>query len=90
MNISEDRISHISHKILDKLWGDDLVDFPDEARALNAIKVSIAAYFALADDVDQAVRHKLASYSQAKVPGSRDWEILYQKFYREEMDRKKL
>jgi len=90
MQISEDRISHISHKIIDKLWRDDLADFPDEARALNAIKVSIASYFALADDVDQAVRHKLASYSQAKVPGSRDWDILYQKFYREEMDRRKL
>ena len=90
MFVSEDRISHLSHMIIDKLWRDDLADFPDEARALNAIKVSIASYFALADDVDQAVRHKLASYSQAKVPGSRDWEILYQKFYREEMDRKKL
>ena len=90
MQVSEDRISHISHKIIDKLWRDDLADFTDEARALNAIKVSIASYFALADDVDQAVRHKLASYSQAKVPGSREWDILYQKFYREEMDRRKL
>jgi hypothetical protein len=88
--ISEDRISHLSHKIIDKLWRDDLADFPDEARALNAVKSSIAAYFALADEVDQAVRHKLASYSQAKVPGSREWDILYQKFYREELDRRKL
>jgi hypothetical protein len=90
MQVSEDRISHISHKIIDKLWRDDLADFPDEARALNAVKVSISAYFALADDVDEAVRHKLASYSQAKVPGSREWDVLYQKFYREEMDKRKL
>jgi len=39
--------------------------------------------------IDQAVRDKLASYSQAKVPGSRDWEILYQKFYQEELARRK-
>ena len=90
MYISEDRISHISHRIIDKLWRDDLADFPDEARALNAVKTSITAYFALAEEVDHAVRNKLASYSQAKVPGSREWDILYQKFYREELDKRKL
>lgn len=90
MQISEDRISHISHKIIDKLWQDDLADFTDDARALNAVKSSISAYFDLVGEVDLAVRHKLASYSQAKVPGSRDWDILYHKFYREEMDKRKL
>ncbi len=90
MHVSEDRISHLAHKIIDKLWRDDLADFPDEAQALNAVKSSIAAYFALSEEVDQAVRQKLASYSQAKVPGSREWDILYQKFYREELDKRKL
>jgi hypothetical protein len=90
MHVSEDRISHIAHKIIDRLWSDDLADFPDEARALNSVKESLSAYFALSGEIDQAVRQKLASYSQAKVPGSRDWEILYQKFYREELDKRKL
>lgn len=85
MQISEDRISHLSHKILEKLWRDDLADFPDEARALSTIKSAITAFFDVAEEVDQAVRKKLASYTQAKVPGSRDWEILYQKFHKEEM-----
>ena len=89
MQISEDRISHLAHKILDKLWRDDLADLPDEARALGAIKGAIAGYFAVDEEVDQAVRKKLASYSQAKVPGSRDWEILYQKFTREELAKRK-
>ena len=89
MRASEDRISHIAHKILDKLWGDDLADFLDEGRALAAIKQSIASYFAIADEIDEAVRNKLASYSQAKVPGSRDWEVLYHKFFQEEAARRK-
>ena len=90
MHVSEDRVSHIAHKIIDRLWRDDLADFPEEARALNAVKESITAYFYAAEEVDQAVRKKLASYSQAKVPGSREWDILYQKFYREELDKRKL
>jgi hypothetical protein len=82
--ISEDRVSHISHKVLDKLWKNDLVDFPIEPRALQRIKLSIEEFFTAAEEIDQSVRRKLASYSQAKVPGSRDWEILYRKFYEEE------
>lgn len=89
MRISEDRISHISHRIIDRLWKDDLADFPDETGALNAIKDAIAAYFTIAEEVDEAVRMKLASYSQAKVPGSREWEVLYHKFYQEEMAKRK-
>lgn len=89
MRASEDRISHIAHMILDKLWDDDLADFPDEGRALNAIKQSISQYFSVADEIDEAVRSKLASYSQAKVPGSRDWEVLYHKFFQEEAAKRK-
>lgn len=84
MNISEDRTSHIAHKVLDRIWKADLVDFPTEPRALQQIKLSIAEFFATTEEIDQLVRRKLASYSQAKVPGSRDWEILYKKFYEEE------
>jgi len=84
MNISEDRVSHIAHKVLDRIWNNDLVDFPTEPRALQRIKLSITEFFASAEEIDQLVRRKLASYAQAKVPGSRDWEILYKKFYEEE------
>jgi len=84
MNISEDRISHIAHKVLDRIWKGDLVDFPIEPRALQRIKLSITEFFANAEEIDQAVRRKLASYATAKVPGSRDFEILYKKFYEEE------
>ena len=89
MHISEDRISHLAHKIQDKLYNDDLADFPDERRDLESIKGSIAGFFSIMEQVDQAVRAKLASYSQAKVPGSREWEILYQKFYAEELAKRK-
>ncbi len=89
MLISEDRISHLAHKILEKLWRDDLADFTDETKALSSIKSSISRYFSVTGEIDEIVRRKLASYSQAKVPGSREWEILYQKFYREEMAKRK-
>jgi len=90
MNITEDRISNIAHKIIDKLWRDDLVDFPDETKARERVKSSIASFFKISDELDDIVRKKLASYSKAKVPGSREWEILYSKFYEEEAAKRKL
>ena len=89
MSLSEDRISNLAHRVIDSLWKNDLADFPDEPRSLQTVKNSIGAYFAMAEEIDQAVRKKLASYSQAKVPGSRDWEILYRKFYEEEVAKRK-
>ncbi len=89
MLISEDRISVLAHKIIDKIWKDDLADFSDEPKALSRVKSSIHEYFSVAIVVDEQVRNKLASYSQAKVPGSREWEILYDKLYKEEMTKRK-
>ena len=85
MSLSEDRISNMAHEIMESLWRDDLADFPDESRALSRIKHSLTAFFSVADEIDTAVRDKLRNRDQ----GSRDWESLYQKFYLEELARRK-
>jgi len=87
--ISEERISHLAHLIIDAVWKSDRADFPDEGRARARVKESIASFFRIDEEIDAAVRKKLASYSQAKVPGSREYQILYDKFYQEESARRK-
>jgi len=86
MSLSEDRISNLSHEILERLWRDDLVDVTDEGRALTRVKQTLTAFFQAADEIDDAVRSKLRNHAQ----GSRDWEVLYQKFFLEELARRKL
>ena len=86
MSLSEDRISHLSHEIVERLWRDDLADVVDEGRALSRIKQSLTDFFNVADEIDAAVQGKLRN----RAPGSRDWEALYQKFYQEELVRRKL
>ena len=88
MHISEDRISHLAHRIIDALWKGDLADFPDERRSLHCVKESLAHYFEAGDEIDAAVRAKLASYRPPKTPGSREYDILYQKFTQEELARR--
>ncbi len=86
MSLSEDRISTIAHEIIERLWRDDLADLADERRALGCVKQSLEAFFGAVEEIEEAVRTKLRN----KAPGSRDWEALYQKFYQEEMARRKL
>ena len=84
MSISDDRISHLAHQVLEKIWRDDLADVPDDGRALTCVKKSIATFFRLTDEIDGTVRQRLRS----KTPGSREWDLLYQKFFQEELARR--
>lgn len=87
MKISDERISHLSHLLLDDLWRADLVDCPDEGRALEVAKESLVRFFSVDDDVDALVRGMLTR--QKKVPGSREWQILYDKYFRAEMEKRR-
>lgn len=85
MTVSEERISHLAHKILEQIWRDDLADCSDERRALECVKQTLSTYFRNEEELDAVVRAKL----KTKVPGSRDYDILYRKYYQEEQARRK-
>jgi hypothetical protein len=87
MKLSEQRISHLAHLIVDGLWRDDLLDYRDEVEALRAAKESLSRLLSVDDEVDTRVREQLRR--QQKVVGSREWQILYDKYFRQEMDKRK-
>ncbi|MSN27344.1 MAG: DUF507 family protein [Geobacter sp.] len=86
MTLSEDRISTIAHQIIKDIWRNDLADVSDDSRALARVKRSLEAFFGAADEIEDAVRAKLRN----KAPGSRDYDVLYQKFFHDEMVRRGL
>lgn len=87
--LSENRISHLAHLIVDGLWKEDLADFPNEARALAETKGVLTEFFNLDDRLDEIVRQKIQSLSRAIPPGSREWDILYRKYLEEELKKQK-
>lgn len=89
MRLSEDRISHIAHLVFDGVWNDDLVDFTDDDKALKEIKRIIAGFLQVEDRADDAARAKIRSLSRDVPEGSREWEILYTKYFEEEMSKHK-
>lgn len=87
MKLSEQRTSHLAHLIHAGLWDDDLVDYADEVRALRALQAALAGLAASDERIDGAIRDKLRK--QNKVPGSNEWRVMYDKYYREEMEKQR-
>ena len=83
--LSESRISHLAHLVLDGLRKAQLADFPSEGRALAETKQVLHAYFQGEDQIDDIVRQKIMSLSRQVPQGSREWDILYRKYYDEEL-----
>ena len=83
--LSEDKISHLSHIILQVVKKSPLVTVQaDEGRVLKEIKKVLAAELAQEAEIDRKVRAKLASYSRGIVEGSAEWDVLYRKAFDEE------
>jgi len=88
LRLSEDRISHLAHLISDGIWKDDLVDYKSDEKALLEIKKAITDYFKVEDEADSIARDKIRSLSRDVPEGSREWDILYKKYFEEERAKK--
>ncbi|NWF74764.1 MAG: DUF507 family protein [Nitrospirae bacterium] len=83
--LSEDKVSHLSHVILQVLKKSALVTMKaDEGRVLKEIKRVLASELAQEEQIDRTVKAKLASYSRGIVEGSAEWDVLYRKTFEEE------
>lgn len=87
--LSEDRISHLAHLIVDGLWRGDMADFSNEARALAETKNVLREFFSSEDRLDGIVRQKIQSLSRPIPPGSREWDVLYRKYREEEIKKQR-
>jgi len=88
--LSDGRISHLAHRITDGLRKDDLVELPNDARALAEIKRVLDEFFSRQERLDAIVRQKIQSLSRSVPPGSREWDVLYRKYIEEEIKKQKL
>ncbi len=86
MMLSDDKVSHLSHILLNRLYDLDVIDMDEdeEATIRKEIKRTIMAELKIGEEIDQAVRKKLQSFSKKLIEGSAEWEVLYNKYFREE------
>jgi hypothetical protein len=87
MRLSDDRISFLSHHIVRTLIKESLVKIPDELEAVQDFKKTITKFLQSEEKVDQSVRAKIATIKRGIPEGSREWDILYEQYYNEEMNK---
>ncbi len=85
----EERFSDIAHKILDELYEEDLIHFDvNENRVKNIIFNAITSFLADSSEIEDAVMDKIHSYKRKFIPGTDEFEILFEKLYREELNKR--
>ncbi|MEA1918426.1 MAG: DUF507 family protein [Campylobacterota bacterium] len=82
----EERFSDLAHKILDNLYEEDLIHYDvSENRIKNIIYDAMTSYIADTGEVEQAVLDTMSSYKRQLIPGTDEYEILFEKLYKEEL-----
>ena len=86
MRLTREKVNLVSHLVTDKLASIDAVDFIEDRNTIRLAVVDILMkWLKKEEDVDKAARQKIESQKRPIPEGSAEWEILYRKYYEEEM-----
>ena len=81
MTLSEARLSFLSHALLKAVTGEKLGRVRNERLFLTETKRGLTEGFSLDGRLDQLARSRMP---KRVVPGSREWDVLYRRYYEEE------
>ncbi len=88
MRLSRERCVHLSHQAINALEDDDCVDFIAD---LNDVRLKILhileSEMVREDELEDAVRRKISSQKRDIPVGSSEWEVLFRKYYEEEVNK---
>ena len=87
----EDRFSNIAHVIMDYLYEEDFIHFTvNDNQVKNLIANSIGNFIKGYDEADSAAYEKIKSYKRKLIPGTEDYDIIFNRLYEEELIKKGL
>jgi hypothetical protein len=86
MRLSQDKVNKLAHTVMDALRASDEVDFIEDPNTIRqeARKLLIELFMA-ETKIDAAARQKIESQKRIIPEGSQEWDILYRKYYNEEV-----
>ena len=88
MRLSREKTVRLSHQLIDVLVSSDDVEFVEDRDTIRLEIVRILQDLLKDEEkVDTEVRRKISSQKKDIPEGSEEWEVLYRKYYAEEMRR---
>jgi uncharacterized protein len=87
----EDRFSNIAHKIMDLLYEEDFIHFiVNDNQVKNLISTSINDFIKGYDEADTLAYEKIKTYKRKLIPGTEDYDAVFNRLYEEELIKKGL
>src|SRR5882724_497299 len=88
MRLSREKIIRLSHQITEVLVSSDEVEFVEDRDTIRQQVVQIlTATLRDEEKADAEVRKKITSQKKEILEGSEDWDVLYRKYYADELRR---
>ena len=86
MRISRDKLNKLAHTVADTLADIDQVGFMEDRNTIRQeARKALDNLLTEEARIDTAARAKIASQRKVILEGSQEWEILYRKYYNEEV-----
>ena len=86
MRVSRDKVNNLSHTIADTLAEIPECDFLEDRNTIRQeARKALEKLLTEEMRIDAAARLKIASQRKIILEGSQEWEILYRKYYNDEV-----
>lgn len=88
MRLTREKVIRLSHVVTDVLVATDDVEFIEDRATIRQNVVDILmALLKEEEQVDAQVRQKIGSQKKTIAEGTEEWELLYRRYYNEELRR---
>lgn len=86
MRISRDKLNKLAHVVADTLADSDEAEFLEDRNTIRQEARKILEKLLLEETkIDLEARHKITSQRKIILEGTQEWDILYRKYYNDEV-----
>jgi hypothetical protein len=86
VRISRDKVNKVAHVVTDALAEMEQVDFIEDRNTIRLeVRKILEELLSQEEKIDQYARQKIENQKRTIVEGSQEWDILYRKYYNEEV-----
>ena len=86
MRINRDKANKVAHVVTDALAEMNELDFVEDRNTIRLeVRKVLEDLLNQEEKIDQSARHKIESQKRTILEGSQEWDILYRKYYNEEV-----
>ena len=86
MRLSRDKVNKVAHVVTDALAESNDVEFIEDRNTIRLeVRKILEELLNREEQIDLLARQKIESQKRTILEGSQEWDILYRKYYQEEV-----